>query len=151
MGNCISSKRVIRIMKGDGKILEYSPPLTVLDVLANFDAHAIYDEVPVCWSLAPETVLQCGHLYYLLPEVQPSTSDKEAPEKSRRSVRIKVIVTKKELREMLEQESFSACKMIDRLQKKPCIRYVAKEGGDVHGHGGWTPVLQSIPEGGTLC
>lgn len=151
MGNCLSSKRVIRIMKGDGKILEYSPPLTVLDVLANFDTHAIYDELPVCWSLAPETVLQSGPLYYLLPAVLPSTSDKEAPEKSNQPVRIKVVVTKKELREMLEKESFSASKMIDRLQKKACIRYVAKEGGDVHGHGGWTPVLESIPEGGTLC
>ncbi|KAK9289589.1 hypothetical protein L1049_007745 [Liquidambar formosana] len=158
MGNClVLQEKVIKIMKIDGKILEYKAPMKVHQVLSEFSGHAVSDTLPVYRHLQPDTQMVAGHLYYLLPLPLPSPDvDKKmlrfsnpAAEGGRGTgvVRIKLVITKQELKEMLRKGGLAVDDMVCQLQNKQSINGIDKfDGGDGGNCKGWKPLLQSIPE-----
>ncbi|KAF8396404.1 hypothetical protein HHK36_018023 [Tetracentron sinense] len=128
MGNClVLQEKVIKIMKMDGKFLEYQPPLQVHQVLSEFSGHAISDTLSVVRRLRPDTKMRTGRTYYLLPPpLLPSTevakrmsilsnTIKEAADGTG-VVRIKIVITKQELKEMLRKGGVLVDKMVPQLQ-----------------------------------
>ncbi|XP_047309014.1 uncharacterized protein LOC124912438 [Impatiens glandulifera] len=113
MGNClVTQEKVIKVMKTDGKVLEYKAPIKVHEVLSDFAGHAISDRLPVIRHLQPDAVMVSNHLYYLLP--LPKLSEQRREKKKVRFavpevetcqeggvVRIKLVITKQELEIML--------------------------------------------------
>ncbi|MED6159235.1 hypothetical protein PIB30_040439 [Stylosanthes scabra] len=74
MGNCLvlHGSNMVRVMKSDGKILEYKPPIKVHQVLAQFSGHnAISKSLQQIHHLHPNTKLLKGQMFYLVP-VSPS-------------------------------------------------------------------------------
>ncbi|XP_047963798.1 uncharacterized protein LOC125208257 [Salvia hispanica] len=131
MGNCLvaEQKSVISVMKTDGKIIEYKSPIKVHQILCEYSHHAITDKLPVVKHLHPNTELLRGRLYYLLPLPVPAKkkkrvrfSDDVVEEERRRgtgAVRIKVVISKKELQAMLAKEGVSVEEMITEVRKEP--------------------------------
>nr|DAD48538.1 TPA_asm: hypothetical protein HUJ06_018475 [Nelumbo nucifera] len=145
MGNClVLSRDSIKVMKTDGKVLEYQAPLRVHQVLADFAGHAISDTLPVLRHLPPDTEMLSGRLYYLLPPPLPSTNVAE-PRREAGVVRIKLVITKQELREMLAKGGVSVDEMVSQLQSRQSEVGVVDD--DTECCKGWRPVLESIPEG----
>ncbi|CAL0326735.1 unnamed protein product [Lupinus luteus] len=126
MGNClVLQENVVRIMKIDGKILEYKIPIKVEQVLKEFSGHAVYDSLPFLQHLHPNTKLVCDQFYYLVPLPTPQLpkaikkvrfSDPEVQES--RVVRVKIVISKKELHDMLQKEGISVEKMLSRVQNE---------------------------------
>ncbi|KAB2066279.1 hypothetical protein ERO13_A09G139400v2 [Gossypium hirsutum] len=121
MGNClVVEEKVIRIMEPDGKILEYQAPVKVEQVLSNFSGHALSDSFSGFHHLQPDAKLISGQLYYLIPLPSPSKKGKKKkvrfsnPEvnddqvRSPNVVRIKLIISKQELQELLQNGGVSA-------------------------------------------
>ncbi|KAJ9184484.1 hypothetical protein P3X46_004204 [Hevea brasiliensis] len=152
MGNClVLQEKLIKVMKPDGKILEYKAPIRVQQVLSDFSGHAISDSLQAFQHLLPDTKLLGGNLYYLVPLPLPSPKAKKKvrfsiPEdedkKENRVVRIKLVISKQELQEMLQTEGVSVDSMISQLQDQQRVETV-----DTSEDKGYRkPVLESIPE-----
>ncbi|XWS43414.1 hypothetical protein CRYUN_Cryun16bG0101600 [Craigia yunnanensis] len=156
MGNClVLEEKVIRVMKTDGKILEYQAPIKVQQVLSDFFGHALSDSFSGCQHLQPDAKLLSGHLYYLRSVSSPSQKSKKKKVRFSNAevndelvslgvVRIKLIISKQELQELL-QKGVSAHDMVSQIQSKQ-----SKNGIDTSDVGdncrGWKPVLESIAE-----
>ncbi|OAY40858.1 uncharacterized protein LOC110622471 [Manihot esculenta] len=151
MGNClVLQEKLIKVMKPDGKILEYKAPITVHQVLSDFSGHAISDSLQAFQHLLPETKLLGGKLYYLVPLPLPSPKAKkkvrfsvpEEEDKKENIVRIKLVISKQELQEILQKEGVTVDSMISQLQDQRRVETV--DTSDNTGY--WKPVLESIPE-----
>ncbi|KAF7820906.1 uncharacterized protein G2W53_026361 [Senna tora] len=90
-----------KIMKSDGKVLEYKTPIKVHQVLTQFSGHAISESLPILRHLQPNAKLVGGQLYYLVPTAPSPKSGKkvrfanpEVVEKAKESivVRIKLVI-----------------------------------------------------------
>ncbi|KAH8504722.1 hypothetical protein H0E87_012094 [Populus deltoides] len=161
MGNClVLQANVIKVMKPDGKILEYQAPIKVQQVLSDFSGHAIADSLQAFQHLPPDTNLLGGdHLYYLVPLQLPSPQAKkkkvrfsipeeevkDVQEKTSTVVRIKLVISKQELQEMLRKGGVSVDDMVSHLQGQQRVQKVDISGSDSE-HKGWKPELESIPE-----
>uniref|UniRef100_A0A5B6ZBW8 Uncharacterized protein n=1 Tax=Davidia involucrata TaxID=16924 RepID=A0A5B6ZBW8_DAVIN len=157
MGNClVLQEKAIKVLKTDGKVLEYKAPIKVHQLLSEFAGHAISDTIPVFRHLRPDTELLGGHLYYLLPLpvlVPPPESDKKMlrfsnpqlePGQGTGVVRIKLVISKQELEVMLRKGGVSIDDLVSQLQNK---QNGANKFDDENGKWkGWKPVLESIPE-----
>ncbi|GLT40646.1 hypothetical protein SLA2020_147630 [Shorea laevis] len=156
MGNClVLQDKVIKVMKTDGKILEYQAPIKVHQVLSEFSGHALSESFPGLQHLLPDAELFSGNLYYLIP--LPSSSPKVKKkvrfsipevdgEQATGTVRIKLVISKQELQEMLHKKGLSVHEMISEAQSKQ--QSESKTGmpdGDDNCRG-WKPVLESIVE-----
>lgn len=157
MGNClVLREKVIKIMKPDGKILEYRAPMKVYQVLAEFSGHAISETASVMEHLRPESKLLGGHLYYLVRLPLPpkkkkkvrfsdlelvDEADGEPKSKTTTSsvVRIKLVISKQQLQDMLRKGGVSVGDMVSKLHMD--------DDNVTHRQGYWKPVLESIPEG----
>lgn len=175
MGNClVMGERVIRVMKPDGKILEYRSPIRALDLLSEFSGHAVSETSGSAQTshLQPEAKLQGGNMYYLVPlplkqhvkkkkkKVRFSEPEKELveEEKSSKVVRIKLIISKQELQELLKKGGVSVGDLVSQLhqteKRVDQNTNTSSDHGlitscddhDGHGEGYWKPVLESIPE-----
>ncbi|KAE8673035.1 fus3-complementing family protein [Hibiscus syriacus] len=132
MGNClVAEDKVIRIMEPGGKILEYQPPINVQQVLSNFSGHALSDSFSSFCHLRRDTKLLSGQLYYLVPLPSPSKKGKKKVRYSNPEVnndddqgnpggvvRIKLIISKQELQELLDKGGVSAKDMVSQIQSK---------------------------------
>ncbi|KAE8666158.1 fus3-complementing family protein [Hibiscus syriacus] len=132
MGNClVAEEKVIRVMEPGGKILEYQPPINVQQVLSNFSSHALSDSFSSFCHLRHDAKLLSGKLYYLVPLPSPSKKGKKKvwfsnPEVYNNDdqenpggvVRIKLIISKQELQELLEKGGVSAKDMVSQIQSK---------------------------------
>ncbi|EEF33668.1 conserved hypothetical protein [Ricinus communis] len=155
MGNCIVlQEKVVKVMKPDGKILEYRAPVRVQQVLSEFSGHAISDSLQDFQHLLPDTKLHGGSLYYLvaLPLPSPEVKKKvrfsipeEENKKETGAVRIKLVISKQELQEILRKGGVSVDYMISQLQGQQRVHRVDTSDND-DCHKGWKPVLESIPE-----
>ncbi|KAF9664954.1 hypothetical protein SADUNF_Sadunf16G0072100 [Salix dunnii] len=159
MGNCLVLQGdVIQIMKSDGKILEYRAPIKVQQVLSDFCDHAIADSHQAFQHLLPDTNLVGGHLYYLVPLQCPSPvkkkkvrfsipKDQEVKDVQEKTseVRIKLVISKEKLQEMLRKGGFSLDDMVSNLHGQQRVKKVDTPDADGE-HRGWKPVLESIPE-----
>ncbi|KAL6988418.1 hypothetical protein U1Q18_014168 [Sarracenia purpurea var. burkii] len=167
MGNClVMGAKLIRVMKPDGKILEYKAPLKAHQVMSDFPGHAISDTLPVLGYLRPDSEMIGGHLYYLLRS--PPALPGPAVEKKRVRfanpeiddggeagnggvVRIKLVISKQELEVLLRKGGVSVVEdmVSDHLQMKQNpyqneeVELVSDDNGSSEG---WKPVLESIPE-----
>ncbi|KAK8540106.1 hypothetical protein V6N13_048804 [Hibiscus sabdariffa] len=149
MGNClVLEDRVIRVMKTDGKILEYQAPIKVEQVLLDFSGHALSDSFTGYQHLQQDEKLLPGLLYYLIPIPSPSKTSKRKkvrftniPDEqgSTGVVRIKLIISKKELQELV-QKGVSAHDM----QSKQNTNGVSVD--DDNCRRKWKPALESIDE-----
>ncbi|KAK6944062.1 PADRE domain [Dillenia turbinata] len=158
MGNClVLQQQVIRIVKTDGKVMEYKAPIKVHQVLSDFSGYAISDMLPVLQHLRPETEMHSGQLYYLIP-LPPSSVELEKkllniskPEKKAEQetgiLRIKLVISKQELKEMLSKGRISADDILSRLPNKEKITWIDRFNNEDDGRcRGWMPKLESIPE-----
>lgn len=165
MGNClVRQEKLIKVMKTDGKVLEYKSPIKVQQVLSDFAGHAISDTLSVVRYLRPDSDLIGGHLYYLLPlpvvvpEVEKTKrvrfANPEVLEDSKGSgvvMRIKLVMSKQELEMMLRKGGISVEDMVSQVQKKQSTdqNNDHKNENNEDGDGsckGWKPVLEGIPE-----
>ncbi|GAV66886.1 DUF4228 domain-containing protein [Cephalotus follicularis] len=160
MGNCLVLQgNVIKVIKSDGKVLEYKAPIKVHQLLSQFSGHAISDSTfPNIRPLRPDAKLIGGNVYHLVPLPMPTPkvskkkvrfSKPEVLEDGQQSsgvVRIKLVITKKELQEILQKGGVvSIDDMVSQLQSKQSIQRVVTVDDDKHREG-WKPVLESIPE-----
>ncbi|KAH7512165.1 hypothetical protein FEM48_Zijuj12G0061600 [Ziziphus jujuba var. spinosa] len=170
MGNClVLREQVIKIVKPDGKILEYRAPMKVYQVLTEFSGHAISETASVMKHLKPETKLLGGHLYYLVrlplpangaskkkkvrfsdPEMDKADAGQERKKTTSSSsvVRIKLVISKQELQEMLRKGGISVDDMVSKLHNGGTGKSMDMDddNGNNDRHG-WKPALESIPEG----
>ncbi|XP_073013758.1 uncharacterized protein [Typha latifolia] len=142
MGNCfvLQEKKVIKIIGIDGRILRHQSPLKVYQALAKFPGHTISDALLEGRRLDPATDMRGGQLYYLLPPKAPVVETGFGSG----VVRIKLVLSKQELKEMLKKEVISFNNMISLLQPSE------RSDQDKERSIGWRPALESIPEGNDL-
>lgn len=138
MGNCLivqtTRSEAIKIMKMDGKTLTYDSPMKVYQILEGFPGHMISDPLSVPQQLSLMSDMVPGRQYCMLPV------EKQIDHGS--VVRVKLVITKKELKEMLTKEA-SLDEMVSLFQASDDPR---KE-NDEDIVRGWRPSLESIPEG----
>lgn len=191
MGNClVLEEKVIKIVKPDGKVLEYRAPMKVYQVLSEFSGHVITETADhhqvVVQHLKPETKLLGGHFYYLfpLPLKQPQGTShviKKNKKKVRFSnpevedsigqnsticdniststdnissstvMRIKLVISKKELKEMLKRGGVSVDDMVSKLHDNTEKNTIGSDNDRFNGtdHANceeWKPMLESIVE-----
>ncbi|TKY53092.1 hypothetical protein E2542_SST24615 [Spatholobus suberectus] len=154
MGNCLAQQEdVVRVMKSDGKILEYETPIEVHHVLKQFPGHAISESLPVLHHLHPNARLLQGQLYYLvpLPQPPPKVSMKRVrfaePEKVEGDVvRIKLVLSKQELKDMLQKGGISVNEVLSLVRDENGMDGVDVCKKDNDGSHGWKPELETIPE-----
>ncbi|XP_008243571.1 PREDICTED: uncharacterized protein LOC103341796 [Prunus mume] len=156
MGNClVMQENITKIMRPDGKILEYRADMKVYQVLSEFSGHAISETAPVYQHLRPDTKLLGGRLYYLVPlplppkkasqkKVRFANPEVEA-EQETKVVRIKIVISKQELQEMLRKGGVSVDDLVSQLQSDRSIDKTNSFNDDGNCEG-WKPVLESIPE-----
>lgn len=157
MGNClVLQENVVRVMKTDGKVLEFKTPIKVHQVLTEFSGHAISESMPVLRHLQPNTKLLGGQLYYLVPPASPSpkASKKKVrfanPEiegaQESNVIRIKLVISKQELQNMLEKGGISVNNMLSLVHREKGVdrKDICNKSDD--SCGGWKPALESIPE-----
>ncbi|XVE61482.1 hypothetical protein DITRI_Ditri06bG0043900 [Diplodiscus trichospermus] len=164
MGNClVLEEKVIRVMKNDGKILDYRSPIRVQQVLSDFSGHVLSaDSFSSGFQqhLQPDAKLLSGHLYYLIPLPSPSPKSKKKkvrfsnPEvndddhhgRSPGVQRIKLIISKQELRELLQREGISVHDTVSQTQSKQSTNGfdTTSDAGD--NYIALKPVLESIAE-----
>ncbi|CAN1134091.1 hypothetical protein LINPERPRIM_LOCUS16303 [Linum perenne] len=150
MGNCIAvEEKVAKVMRPDGKILEYTTPIHVNQILSDFPGQ-FSAVVSASQPLLPDSKLLGGHLYCLvpIPLVVKKTKKKvrfSIPEEQSKKdgvVRIKLVISKSELEELLRRGGVSVSDMVsNHLQGAE----EEVEDDDDHHHC-WKPALESIPE-----
>ncbi|KAG7554023.1 hypothetical protein ISN44_As11g003110 [Arabidopsis suecica] len=177
MGNClVMEKKVIKIVRNDGKVLEYREPISVHHILTQFSGHSLSHNNT---HLLPDAKLLSGRLYYLLPttmnkkkvnkkvtfanpeveddersltEQEEDTSESNSnidgdDNKNVTVVRMKIVVHKQELEKLLQGGSVHEM-MYQTLEKQLLLN---DDGDDLDEcNSGWRPALDSIPESESL-
>uniref|UniRef100_A0A1J3GRQ2 Uncharacterized protein n=1 Tax=Noccaea caerulescens TaxID=107243 RepID=A0A1J3GRQ2_NOCCA len=173
MGNCIvMEKKVIKIMRNDGKVVEYRGPMKVHHILTQFSNHySLFDSLSNKCHLHPQSKLLCGRLYYLMPKEMATIKQKKTvkkvrfanpevekeeeeedrltdcgdntKEKSASVVRVKMVVSKQELEKLLQGGSVQ-----EMVYKSLAKQHMGDEDEDEDEEctRGWRPLLDSIPE-----
>ncbi|KAF3321791.1 hypothetical protein FCM35_KLT14007 [Carex littledalei] len=142
MGNCLvvqtARSEVIKIMRMDGKMLTYESPLKVYQVLEGFPGYIISDPLSMPQQLGLMSDMVSGRQYYILPvekKIETGFDDDSV-------VRVKLVITKKELKAMLIKEEVSLADMVSLFQGSD-----QRKESDEESVRGWRPSLESIPEG----
>ncbi|TKY74028.1 hypothetical protein E2542_SST02787 [Spatholobus suberectus] len=106
-GSCTAKKvKVVRVAKPDGKILEFSTPILVKDILTNYPAYGVGVSKKVTEPLSPHHELKAGRLYYLLPSLHspPNLTSLRNGDTGGGTKRIKVIITKQQLQQLVTKQ-----------------------------------------------
>ncbi|CAN1134092.1 hypothetical protein LINPERPRIM_LOCUS16303 [Linum perenne] len=159
MGNCIAvEEKVAKVMRPDGKILEYTTPIHVNQILSDFPGqfsavvsasvnhhHQQQPLLPDSKLLAPsppQLVVKKTKkkVRFSIPEEQSKKDDEEAG-----VVRIKLVISKSELEELLRRGGVSVSDMVSNHLQGQKQRLPEVEDDDDHHHC-WKPALESIPE-----
>ncbi|RDX71926.1 hypothetical protein CR513_48655, partial [Mucuna pruriens] len=103
-GSCIAKKvKLVRVAKPDGKVLEFSTPVHVKDILTNYPAYGVGVSEKVTEPLSPDHELKAGRLYYLLPSLH-SPGNLISSNTGGGIKRIKVVITKKQLEQLVTKK-----------------------------------------------
>ncbi|OVA04715.1 Protein of unknown function DUF4228 [Macleaya cordata] len=157
MGNCIflsrpkrinspadatGNDKILRIVKSDGKILEYGTSILVKDLLMNFKGFGVGISKGITSQyLPPNYELKIGQIYYLLPcfgsIISPSSPLTEL-DRSGSVKQIKVVITKQQLQDLLSKK-VSVDEMLLGVSKGAF--------DDFEPTRIWRPKLETIPEG----
>lgn len=167
----------ILVMRSDGKIIEYMPPLVVRDLMAAYPQHSVVhsEDAKGCF-LSADKKLVPGQLYRLrlIPDSPSLSKDailSEAKSAHNRSlddsisserrassqppssvqngrgfIRVKMVMSKRELDALLSDRSMNEKSLFSRLQCKVQNSkedYLATRRWS---NDGWRPSLESIPE-----
>ncbi|CAN0847047.1 Uncharacterized protein At1g66480 [Linum grandiflorum] len=160
MGNCmVVEEKVLKVMRPDGKILEYSTPILAHEVLSDFPGQYSALSAVQQHILIPDAKLLGGKLYFLVPipcstpqlAVKKKTKKKEESEEKSGGgvVRIKLVISKQELEELLKRGGVSMRDMVSHLQgqqQQRMVKKVAEEEEEEENDDDWKPSLESIPE-----
>ncbi|GLJ31751.1 hypothetical protein SUGI_0638650 [Cryptomeria japonica] len=162
MGNCLKSSvdrergdQMIRVMKMDGKMLEYSPPLLVRDLLTAKDYGRNYmlaHPQNVRDALPQDYKLKGGELYYLIPSHLEDESSfngggmKERGVKGEKGMKIKIMVSKTELKALLSDGCVKEKWVEDFLLKQLEAKFLQLQQKACVARGKWRPALEKIPE-----
>ncbi|KAB1220475.1 hypothetical protein CJ030_MR3G009935 [Morella rubra] len=99
---------VLRVVKTDGKILEYTRPMLVKDILMGCSGYGIGLSERPLRHLPLNYELKLGHVYYLLPVLPSppaySSCSVEMDGSTGRTKRVKLVVTKQQLQEFLSEK-----------------------------------------------
>ncbi|GFP88759.1 hypothetical protein PHJA_001019600 [Phtheirospermum japonicum] len=123
----------------DGKIIEFKAPILVKELLMGFEGFEVKSSRKSSNHHPPNFELQLGETYYLIPSskspdeaINPTATKGESDDHSKAVVkRIKVVITKKQLQEMLSNKT-SLENIIIGIDKACLVN--------------WRPNLTSIPE-----
>ncbi|KAJ4835894.1 hypothetical protein Tsubulata_006153 [Turnera subulata] len=140
--------RVLQVVKTDGKILEFRAPILVKDILLYFSGSGIgMSKEALDKHLPPNYELKLGETYYILPSlsaVVKTTASTVCQAKADRGEtkgvkRIKVVITKQELQQLLEKQ----------VSVEEILLGVGKTSStaSLDSPKIWKPKLESIPEG----
>ncbi|KAK4431268.1 hypothetical protein Salat_0888900 [Sesamum alatum] len=127
----------------DGKVVEFTAPVLVKELLMNFEGFGVKSSRKSSKHLPPSFELKLGGIYYLLPSEAPmqlksmvtAVPVKAEPEPNTPFKRVKVVITKKQLQDLLEKK-ISVEKIILGTDKTCSVDCPAN----------WKPTLTSIPE-----
>ncbi|KAG8381581.1 hypothetical protein BUALT_Bualt06G0136400 [Buddleja alternifolia] len=130
----------------DGKIIEFTSPILVKELLINFEGFGVKSSKRASNSdLPPNFELKLGNIYYLLPSKAPldraekragSVSVEVEAEPNSGVKRIKVVITKKQLQELLSKKTSTERIIFGIDQARPVVDPQIN----------WKPSLVSIPE-----
>ncbi|KAJ9174339.1 hypothetical protein P3X46_017372 [Hevea brasiliensis] len=145
MGNCLASCRpikvprgkVLQVVKTDGKTLEFSSPVLVKDVLVNFSGSGIGLSKEAAEHLPLDYELKLGQVYYILPSLR-SVETISSAQTAGGVKRIKVVITKQQLKQLLTEQVSVEELVLSRLEKTSFSLDSPRN---------WKPKLESIPEG----
>ncbi|XP_022773755.1 uncharacterized protein LOC111316004 [Durio zibethinus] len=145
--NTKPDQKVLQVVKMDGKILEFRAPVLVKDVLVKFSGSGIGLSKTVAQHLPLNYELKMGKVYYILPSVDDPVRAPTPESNSDSSVadtqqtggvkRIKVVITKQELHQLLTKQ-LSVEEVLACLEKR--------NGNFVVSPRNWKPKLESISE-----
>lgn len=172
MGNCFAAcrqrkvsccgavafknQKAVQLVKTDGNIIEFSMPILVKDALLNFSGFGIALARKTTLQLPPNFQLRLGNKYYLIPPPVGSSKTAAAADHSQKvekdpekgSVkRIKVIITKQQLQELLSKQVLAKDILSGLYQSKTTCFY---SDDDDNSSTCWKPKLESIPEGNEI-
>lgn len=130
----VAEKRggVLQVVKMDGKILEFTTPINVKDILVNFSGSGIGLSKEDSEHLPPDYELKMGKVYYMLPSADVSSNNMGVK-------RIKIVITKQQLQDLLAKQ-ISVEDVLLGLEKRTCD-------DSLDSPRNWKPKLESIPEG----
>jgi len=102
----VQKVKIVRVAKPDGKILEFSTPIHVKDILENYPASGVGVSKKVTEPLSLDHELKAGRLYYLLPSLHspPNLASLRDVETDGGIKRIKVIITKQQLERLVNKQ-----------------------------------------------
>lgn len=175
MGNClVMEKKLIKIVRNDGKVLEYRKPICVHHILTQLSGQSVFDNNTSC-HLPPDAMLLSGRLYYLLPttinkkktkkvtfadpevkqeerlpseedEYHDDTGESKSNKDDNKNVSVvrMKIVVRKQELEKLLQGGSVHEMMYKTLEKQ--VLHTDDDDDNLECNGGWRPVLDSIPE-----
>ncbi|KAL1813680.1 hypothetical protein DCAR_0626045 [Daucus carota subsp. sativus] len=136
------NKNVVQLVKIDGKVMEFSAPILVRDVLQNFSGFNIALSREALQHLPLSSRLKLGDTYYLIPSVDGLGIEKGARKvdnEGEGSVkRIKVVITRQQLQDLLSEQGLPV-DILSQLRSDTCSeneKFTAI----------WKPKLESIPE-----
>lgn len=140
--------KVLQIVNMDGKVLQFSAPILVKDILVNFSGSGIGLSKEASEHLPPNHELKIGRIYYLLPSLSSVGTTSTSPadissiahdkEKANGVKRIKIVITKQQLQELLKKQ-ISVEDLLSGLEKRAC--------NTLDSTTNWKPRLEAIPEG----
>ncbi|GMJ06340.1 hypothetical protein like AT3G10120 [Hibiscus trionum] len=131
------NRNVVRVVKMDGKMLEFKAPLLVKDVLVKYSGSGIGFSKTVSQHLPLNYELKTGNVYYILPASDSSSVTDTQQAGAGGVKRIKVVITKQELQQLLTKQ-ISVAEVLAGLQKR--------NGSSVVSPRNWKPKLESISE-----
>lgn len=155
----LKEKRILQIIKEvDGKILEFTNPVMVRDLLVSYPNSYVGIFKEATQPLPLDYKLKIGKSYYLLPSFDhahtTTTTCNEGDEATREingttttrttKTTIKVVITKEQLQKMLSKQG-----RIEELLLGVVPKKLSSEGCSYSSASSttWFPKLQSIPEG----
>ncbi|OIV96937.1 hypothetical protein TanjilG_00519 [Lupinus angustifolius] len=98
---CISKHgKLVRVAKPDGKVLEFSSPIHVKDILNKFHAFSVCDSKEASYPLSLDHELKAGRLYHLIPSIFSSPNITSQGN----TKRIKVVITKQQLEKLVTKQ-----------------------------------------------
>ncbi|XP_028790721.1 uncharacterized protein LOC114746658 [Neltuma alba] len=143
MGNCVAlcdprlgsalAKQggIVRVLKPDGKMLEFSTPIAVKQILQDFPALIVCVSKEASEPLSPDHKLKAGRSYYLLPHLSfLGNTDEDSGTK-----RLKIVITKQQLQQLVSKQ----------ISLEDVLSDVQFRTVDLPSN--WRPQLDSIPEG----
>ncbi|KAL9334547.1 hypothetical protein Peur_071728 [Populus x canadensis] len=144
IGSCIriaeaKQEKVLQVVKTDGKVLEFSTPILVRDILVNFSGSGIgLTQEGIEHHLPPGYELKLGNVYYILPSAPLISPVVDREDQASGGVkRIKVVITKQQLQHLLTKE----------ISVEEVLLGLEQKSSSLDSPRNWKSNLEPIPEG----